>query len=1056
MASDTNQNLVTEVIVELKKVIQEAREAPVEKESFWRFISYLEQLRPILDQLNTGNAPELPLRVQTVLNGIKGELVNFQSPLQICKSKSRLYLLTNCQEVVREIQKTTHGIGRCLARLPSVQSSPRRDSRMWDVGKKADDLAREMQQALFMVSASEERICLALEREASQSARHEDADSGVQNAILLDIGRELGLELDRNRGALFEQLQLLRRELADCRDRGQIKLLETIESMFQSWTLEPAVPHWHTIVEAGEDDTIAPFDTFLCPLSKKVMKDPVFLQSERTYERSAIENWFNFCRQQGRPSTCPVSGQVLTSTELRPSLVLRHTIQEWEQRNVAIRIRLATSRLGPTASGEEAEQALEDIILVADDSVENRRKLYEEGLLSAVLGLWQRNVKSRAHLRSRAIAALRGMVVDSQENKDAVVDMGALKLAVQSLNSGVEKERECAVGLLYELSTYPSMSLRIGSEKGAIVGLMGVTSAHNGNAEISNLAEHTLLNLENVDANALQMAEAGRLKPVLARLCQGSEETQVKLAKHLSQMILTNTSKEVVAETGGKALVRMLSISPNAREAALGVLYNLSTLEDTAHVLIKAGVIAHLVFTIFSLPAPENLKEMAISTLANLVVVPGSWETSKVDKEGHLLYSEKVLHKIFGLLQNGSSLWKEKILQTLYGIACSTEVTDAVAANICSCGGTITLVNFMLHSDSNTRLNALRLLSLLSVRIGDDIAAALRSTLQLKFLKEVLQLQGKAVLEERVAAATILANIPLTEFEVIRVLEIDMLQWTVNTLQDCKSGRIGRLSGRAGCAMQEALLGILLHFARNSNVAILNSMRELYLFTLFQEKLMTHWTPLTKERSAVGLQLLSERAYLFTLRNPLQAPSNRGAFFGLCLFPSKTIRDLPEKCDVHGGVCDPNGTFCLVAACAISPLIELLEEEDDYGVQEAAVNALSTLLMDGVDIKGGVEQLAHAEGVQPIFDLFYNVRQGRLQEKAVWMIDRILRVEEYTQLYSSDQGLVKALMEARRHGSPNTRALAQDALARLSKTSSSHPPASSFRKMASMQRRDSL
>lgn len=673
-----------------------------------------------------------------------------------------------------------------------------------------------------------------------------------------------------------------------------------------------------------------------------------------------------------------------------------------------------------------------------------------------MLGLWQRNVKSRAHLRSRAIAALRGMVVDSQENKDAVVDMGALKLAVQSLNSGVEKERECAVGLLYELSTYPSMSLRIGSEKGAIVGLMGVTSAHNGNAEISNLAEHTLLNLENVDANALQMAEAGRLKPVLARLCQGSEETQVKLAKHLSQMILTNTSKEVVAETGGKALVRMLSISPNAREAALGVLYNLSTLEDTAHVLIKAGVIAHLVFTIFSLPAPENLKEMAISTLANLVVVPGSWETSKVDKEGHLLYSEKVLHKIFGLLQNGSSLWKEKILQTLYGIACSTEVTDAVAANICSCGGTITLVNFMLHSDSNTRLNALRLLSLLSVRIGDDIAAALRSTLQLKFLKEVLQLQGKAVLEERVAAATILANIPLTEFEVIRVLEIDMLQWTVNTLQDCKSGRIGRLSGRAGCAMQEALLGILLHFARNSNVAILNSMRELYLFTLFQEKLMTHWTPLTKERSAVGLQLLSERAYLFTLRNPLQAPSNRGAFFGLCLFPSKTIRDLPEKCDVHGGVCDPNGTFCLVAACAISPLIELLEEEDDYGVQEAAVNALSTLLMDGVDIKGGVEQLAHAEGVQPIFDLFYNVRQGRLQEKAVWMIDRILRVEEYTQLYSSDQGLVKALMEARRHGSPNTRALAQDALARLSKTSSSHPPASSFRKMASMQRRDSL
>ena len=291
--------------------------------------------------------------------------------------------------------------------------------------------------------------------------------------------------------------------------------------------------------------------------------------------------------------------------------------------------------------------------------------------------------------------------------------------------------------------------------------------------------------------------------------------------------------------------------------------------------------------------------------------------------------------------------------------------------------------------------------------------------------------------------------------QVIRVLEIDMLQWTVTTLQDCKTGRMGRLSGRANCAMQEALLGILLHFARNSNVAILNSMRELQLFTVFQENLMAHWTPLTKERSALGLQLLSERAHLFTLRNPKQAP-HRSSLFGLCLFPSKTIRDLPEPCDVHGGVCNPNASFCLVAANAITPLIELLEEEDDYGVREAALGALSTLLTDTVNINEGVEELARAEGVQPIFALFYSVRQGLLQEKTVWMIERILRVSEYAHAYSSDQGLVKALMEALRHGSPNTRVLAQDALASLSNPGSSAPAASpSLRKTTSMARSNS-
>lgn len=67
--------------------------------------------------------------------------------------------------------------------------------------------------------------------------------------------------------------------------------------------------------------------------------------------------------------------------------------------------------------GEEAEHALEDIILIAKESVENRRKLREGGVIPLVLGLWQRNVKSRAHLRSEAISALRYIAMDSQENK---------------------------------------------------------------------------------------------------------------------------------------------------------------------------------------------------------------------------------------------------------------------------------------------------------------------------------------------------------------------------------------------------------------------------------------------------------------------------------------------------------------------------------------------------------------------------------------------------------------------------------------------------------------
>ena len=88
--------------------------------------------------------------------------------------------------------------------------------------------------------------------------------------------------------------------------------------------------------------------TLVCNL--QVMKDPVFLQSDITYERSAIELWFEACRAQQRVPSCPVTAQILTSTELRPSLVLRQTISEWVQRNIGIRIRQAATHLGPAAS----------------------------------------------------------------------------------------------------------------------------------------------------------------------------------------------------------------------------------------------------------------------------------------------------------------------------------------------------------------------------------------------------------------------------------------------------------------------------------------------------------------------------------------------------------------------------------------------------------------------------------------------------------------------------------------------------------------------------------
>ncbi len=156
----------------------------------------------------------------------------------------------------------------------------------------------------------------------------------------------------------------------------------------------------------------------------------------------------------------------------------------------------------------------------------------------------------------------------------------------------------------------------------------------------------------------------------------GSEETQVKMAEHLAQMSLTNTSKEMVARSGTtQVLVNMLSLGNEAQEVSLRALFNLSLLEDTAPLLIKAGVLTQLLIIMFSAEdtgcSTTQLKEMAANTLANVISVPGNWERVRVDEDSHTLKSETILHNFLGLLTDAQVTWKDKVLRVLHCIASS-------------------------------------------------------------------------------------------------------------------------------------------------------------------------------------------------------------------------------------------------------------------------------------------------------------------------------------------------------------------------------------------------
>ncbi|KAK9062667.1 hypothetical protein SSX86_019856 [Deinandra increscens subsp. villosa] len=64
---------------------------------------------------------------------------------------------------------------------------------------------------------------------------------------------------------------------------------------------------------------------FLCPISMQPMKDPVTISTGITYDRESIHKWLFTCTR----TTCPVTKQPLSSTDLIPNHTLRRLIHSW-------------------------------------------------------------------------------------------------------------------------------------------------------------------------------------------------------------------------------------------------------------------------------------------------------------------------------------------------------------------------------------------------------------------------------------------------------------------------------------------------------------------------------------------------------------------------------------------------------------------------------------------------------------------------------------------------------------------------------------------------------
>ncbi|KAK9128032.1 hypothetical protein Syun_016829 [Stephania yunnanensis] len=847
----------------------------------------------------------------------------------------------------------------------------------------------------------------------------------------MDLARVLGIDLE-NLVELEEEIKLLKNDISKSNSPDERRILLSLERFFDNFLVKTNFASQGLELDFDDDAQIQPFKNFICPLTKEVMKEPVVLESSQTYERAAIQYWFERCIEDCRDPTCPVTGQVLNSLGQKLNISLAGAIEEWVYRNIDIQICSAVSCLSEENSQADCvERVLNNIYKISEVVPSGRYKIRNEGVVGFIVKMLKNSSKSiGSHLRGKALLTLLSMAKD-EESKLKMLEEGVIKFAVHGLIGRSESERENAVRLLLEFSRDEACCIKIACEKGALVLLLSMAGSLE-HPSLCNLAEEVLKTMEKVEGNVQHLANAGRFEPLLDRLHHGSDILRIEMASLVGKMALTNNCKEQIARRSAKTLVDMLA-KPDERTASLQALYNLSTLDDNATILVDSGVLVALTKVLFKCEeVAQDSKESAALTIANIVSKPGHWELAIVNQEGMSMQSESIVSNLLSLLSFASTKGQIAVLRILWGVASSPQASESVANNINSCNGIATLLEFLDNPNIDLRVHALMLTRIISESLGQVMADELKASNHLLQLKDKL-LKGQASDVERCEAASVISNLPLTDEEVKTILGISIMQWAIIALKEMKQSSSGRTSS-SNSSMVEGLLGLILHFLRCSDPIIMGTVRDHQLMTLLRQQLSSSVEPKAKQRAALGLKYLSESISALIFSSDLD-PQPSCSFFSSFLFSCSKVPKVPLTCPIHSMSCEEESQFCLLVSNCIKPLADLLSD-NDTNVQVASLEALSTLMNDAsCNLNQAVGELENLGVVDEIIRLFIEARPGVLQERGVWLVERILRTENRTQRLSMDQTLIRALVEAFRHGNQNTKRLAQDALTNLKQLS---------------------
>lgn len=792
------------------------------------------------------------------------------------------------------------------------------------------------------------------------------------------------------------------------------------------------------------------YDSFFCPLTNKVMVDPVTTESGITYDRKAIEDYFDKFTDGSEPVICPVTKMAMQSKTLRSNLPLKSTIAEWITRNEATRVRIARTALSMATTEAMVLEAIHELKVLARLRRKNRDQMHKIGITKFLARLLDHK---DALIRCDSLDLL-CLLVEDDTGKEIIAKTRAVSRTIKLLSSSSTDERHASISFLLELSKSELLLENIGSTAGSILILTTMKFNSSSDPIAAEKAGEVLENLEKCPKNIKYMAESGYLDPLQRHLVEGPEDVQMEMVSYLGELVQKQEMTINIAGSASEILIKMVCSGNTAiRKATLDVLVQISSHHPNAKTLVDAGAVPVMVEELFIRKIddePMGSKTEAAAVLANIVESGLDPEAITVNKEGHVITSKYSVYNFAHMLKcSMPDTLNLSIVRVLLALTALPKPLATVVSVMKEQDSGQTVIELMGSLTESLVIAAMRLLIALSPQMGHTIAEKLcKAPGQPGRLVKSIGLHGR-IMERHAMSATLLAKLPYQHIALnLALINQGAMVTVLAKIEEMQRGETR--ASRHAKAYMEGLMGVLVRLTTTLyDPDVLLAAMDHNLTSVLTDLVRSAGSDEVQRLAAIGLENLSSQSpNLSQPPTEERRPKKKNILRRLREAHAGRVHDNRRPpahsrvCPVHRGVCSPSTTFCLVEAGAVEGLLCVLESSENGRVVEAALGALCTLMDDAVDVTSGVAVLAEHDAARHVLRALRQHRDdGRrggggaaagetVTRRCFWAVERFLAhgSERCVREVTSDRALPSLLVGAFHKGDAATKQVAESVL----------------------------